>query len=185
MSLQTWQETLISSQIDGTAHGNSTSKSATGILVPAAAKLTFPAAFFQIGRVIRVKAAGRVSNIVTTPGTLTFTLETASVVLANSGAITLNTTAKTNVSWMLEWLLTCRAIGASANFMHQGMWTSESVVSSPAGTAGAFMLPASAPAVGANFDSTQANTMELFAQWSIANAGNTLQCHQYFVELLN
>lgn len=180
MSLQTWQETLIVAQGDGTALGNSTTETS---IIPAAAKLTLPANYYNtVGQVLRCKAWGRVSNIVTTPGTLTFRLKFGSAVVSSATAITLNTTAKTNVTWLLEFSLVLRAIGASANFMPIGYWNSESVVSSPAGTAGTFFLPASAPAVGSNFDSTASQQIDLSAQWSVANAGNTIQLHAYTLE---
>lgn len=184
MSLQSWQETKTTAQVDGTALANSLVATS---LLPAAAKFTLWPTFFQVGTAIRVFAAGRVSNIVTTPGTLTLDIRFGSIVVATGGAITLNVAAKTNVSWWLDWLLTCRAIGGgtTANLMHQGAWISESVVSAPAGTAGTFMLPASAPAVGAGFDSTTAQTVDLFATWSIANAGNSIQLHQMKLVALN
>lgn len=181
MSLQTWQETLIVAQSDGTALGNSTTETS---IIPAAAKLTLPANYYNtIGQVLRCKAWGRISNIVTTPGTLTFRLKFGSTTIVTATAISLNTTAKTNVTFLLEISAILRAIGTSANFMNAGIFTSESVLSSPTGTAGSFMLPASAPAVGSNFDSTASSGLiDLTAQWSVANAGNTLQVHMYTLE---
>lgn len=184
MSSQYWRELLISGQSDGSALTNSTTETS---LLPAP-KLTLPANYFQIGRVINVRAMGRISNVVTTPGTLTFNLKFGSTTIATSGALNLNTVAKTNVSWWLEWMLTCRAIGASANLMHQGEWTSESVVGSPANTAGGagtMNLPVSAPAVGSNFDSAASQQLDLTATFSVANASNSIQLHQYVVESLN
>lgn len=184
MSLQTWQETLISAQVDGTALNTSTS--ATSIL-PAAAKFTLPSNYFAIGKALRITAAGRISNIVTTPGTLTMSVRLGGVTAFTGGAIPLNTTAKTNVAWWLELLLTCRTIGAStsATLMGQGQFVSESVLSSAAGLANDCLLPASAPAVGTGFDSTSAQIVDLFAQWSISNAANSIQLHQYTLESLN
>ena len=186
MSLQGWSETLVSAQIDGTAL--TASVTATSIL-PAAAKFTLPANFFQIGKVLRVVAAGRVSNIITTPGTLTLDLRLGAVIAANGGAMALNVVAKTNVPWWLEWVLTCRAIGASttANLMHQGLWCSESVIGSAlptVGGAGQHMLPNATPAVGTGFDSTAAQVVDLFATWSLNNA-NSIQVHQFALESLN
>lgn len=184
MSLQTWGETLIGAQVDGTALGNSTT--ATSILPPAA-KFTLPANFFSIGKVLRLNAWGRISNIVTTPGTLTLDVRFGSTVVFNGGAMALNTTAKTNVAWRMVAQLTCRSIGASttATMLGMGDWCSESVVGSPAGVANDIMMPASAPAAGTGFDSTAAQVVDLFATWSIANAGNTLQLHQYTLEAMN
>ena len=172
----------MAAQVDGSALANSTTPTS---ILPAAAKLVLPANFFQIGRALWLKATGRISNIVTTPGTLTLDVRFGSTVVANGGAVSLNTTAKTNVTWDLEWLLTCRAIGVSANLMHSGLWTSESVVGAAAGVANSASLPASAPAVGSNFDAGASQAVDLFATFSIANAGNSIQLHQYVLESLN
>jgi hypothetical protein len=47
------------------------------------------------------------------------------------------------------------------------------------------MTPATAPAVGTGFDSTVANLLDLFAGFSISNAGNGIQVFGYTVESLN
>lgn len=177
--------TLIEAQSDGTAHANSTTGAS---ILPAAAKYTVPANFLdRPGKQLLIKAHGRISNIVTTPGTLTLEFRlgpTSNIIAATSPAFALNVVAKTNVSWYLEWLLTLRAIGGgtSANFMHQGYFMSESVIGSPApsaGGVGVHMIPASAPAVGTGFDSTVANVADLQADWSVADAGNSIQLHGF------
>lgn len=186
---QSWQETLINQNVDGPALTASTTP--TSILHPTA-KLSLPPNFFRIGKMIKLTAQGRVSNIVTTPGTLTLDVRmgpTSNIIVANGGAMALNVVAKTNVPWWLEWIMTCRAVGNStnANLMHQGTWCSESVVGSavPAsGGAGTHMLPNSAPAVGTGFDSTVSMIVDLFATWSLNNA-NSIQVHQFKVEDLN
>lgn len=171
---------MAAAQIDGPALTASTT--ATSIL-PATAKPVVQAQTLRIGSQYLAVAAGRVSNIVTTPGTLTLDLRFGSVIVANGGAMALNIVAKTNVPWYLVWLLTCRAIGngTSANMMHQGLWTSESVIGSPlpsAGGAGTHMLPNAAPAVGTGFDSSANQTADLFATWSLNNA-NSIMAHQW------
>jgi hypothetical protein len=190
MPRQTWQSLLISAQSDGTAVANTTTETT---VLPTQAKYTLPANFLaDIGQTLRIRAMGRVSNIVTTPGTLTFRVKfnATPIAVASSGAFALNTTAKTNVTWILDWDLTLRTNGGgtSAAFMHSGQWQSESVIGSPAAGAGgpsAHIIPASAPAVGTGFDSTVANLIDLTAQWSIANAGNSIQCHSFKLESLN
>lgn len=184
MSLQSWQECLISSQVDGAALASSTTATS---LLPGAAKFALPANFMAIGKVVRVSARGRISNIVTTPGTLTLDVRLGSVVVFNGGAVSLNATAKTNVSWAFEALLTCRAIGASttANLIGIGRLTSESVVGAAAGTTITASLPASAPAVGTGFDSTVGQVVDLFGTFSVNNAGNSIQVHEYTLESLN
>jgi hypothetical protein len=182
VSLQTWGECLISSQVDGTA----VTGTAAAAVQPPAARFTLPANFFSIGKALRLIAWGRISNIVTTPGTLTLDVRfNTGTVVFNGGAISLNTTAKTNVAWRLEMLMTCRSIGngSVATLLGQGNMTSESVVGSAAGVANDALLPASAPAVGTGFDSTTAQTVDLFATFSLT--GNSLTCHQYTLEAMN
>lgn len=193
MGLQTWQETLINSIVDGVAITNTTTATSLlgGVGTGAShAKLTIPANYLQVGRVLRVSAQGRISTVVTSPGTLTLDCRLGGIIIANGGSMALNIVAKTNVAWWLDWILTCRAIGSgtNANFMHQGQWVSEAVIGSPlpsAGGNGTFLIPASAPAVGTGFDSTAAGTFDLFAAWSTANAANSILCHQYRLEALN
>jgi hypothetical protein len=178
--MQGYHATLINSQGDGTALTNSTT--ATSIL-PAQAKYTLGAGFLDvIGKQLMVKARGRISTVVTTPGTLTLDIRLGAVIVATSSAMVLSTSAKTNVTWELEWLLTLRAVGASttANFMHSGRWTSEAAgATTVAGEAKCILMPTSAPAVGTGFDSTAAQTVDMFATWSVANASNSIQVHQY------
>lgn len=173
-----WPQLLISSVTDGTALTASTTPTS---ILPANGKYTFVANEFQVGSVLRLKAHGRVSNIITTPGTLTLAVMGQSIITASSGAMALNIVAKTNVPWTLEWVLECRSTGSgtSATFMHQGMWASESVIGSATPAAGgvpAHMLPNAAPAVGTGWDSSAAFTLDLFATWSLNNA-NSIQVH--------
>jgi hypothetical protein len=185
MSYATFMECLVSAQIDGSALTNSTS--ATSI-IPPHAKITLPAGnFFYIGKKMRIKASGRISNVVTTPGTLTLDIRFGSVIVFTSQAMSLNTTAKTNVTWEVEIDLTCRAIGAStsANMMGTGKFISEAVVGAASGTTITTLMPASAPAVGTGFDSTAAQTVDMFATFSVNTATTSIQVHEYEVLALN
>ena len=189
MAVQGFEYTPITAQIDGTALTNSTT--ATSILPPAAI-FTLPNNFFYIGKMIRIRAMGRISTVVTTPGTLTFSVRLGAgpVIAATSDALALNVVAKTNVAWDLEWILTARAIGGStsANLMHNGRFTSEAVIGSPLGSvggAGTLALVNSAPAVGTGFDSTAAQKVDFFATWSVASASNSITLHQFALEDMN
>lgn len=183
-----YQSTLVEAQIDGTAVTNTTTETS---LLPAVAKIILPSGYInRIGKRFQVRASGRVSNIVTTPGTLTLRFKlgpTANIAVATSQAIQLNAVAKTNVSWILEAFFTVRAIGSgtAANIFAEGTWTSESVVGSPvpaSGDPGSAMWQASAPVVGTGFDSSVANQIDLTAAFSIANAGNSIQLHTFALE---
>ncbi len=185
MSRQYWQEALTVANAGGNAVANSTS--ATSLLTGNAvhAKYTLAANWFEVGRQLCVVAYGRISNIVTTPGNLTLSLRLGGTTVFTSSAMALNTTAKTDVSWKAELMLTCRAIGTSANLLGQGEFISESYVGAAANTALTAMMPLSAPGVGNNFDSTASQQADLFAQFSVANAGNTITLHQYTLYAVN
>lgn len=182
MSLQTWGETLISAQVDGTALASSTT--ATSILPPAA-KYTLPANFYSIGKVLRVTASGRISTT-TGPPSITLDVRHGSTVVWN-GAAVVTVASVTNKSWVLVAELTCRAIGASttANLMGIGRLTSAAVVGSTGGNSNTALLPDSAPAVGTGFDSTASQVVDLFATWSASSASNSIQLHQFMLESLN
>lgn len=187
-----FQECLITSQVDGTALTNSTT--ATSI-IPAAARFTLPSNFFWVpGKMLRVTASGRISTVTTTPGNLTLDIRLGTVaspiVVYTTGTMSLNTTAQTNATWSSQFILTCRAIGAgtSANLMGTGFWASRAVLGSAAvgsGGDGVDVQPDTAPAVGTGFDSTITNVVDLFATFSVANASNSILCHQYVLESLN
>jgi len=181
-----WVGTLAEGLADSTALTASTT--ATSILHTSGRAFINPNQLNQ-GTVLRVTAFGRVSTVVTTPGTLTFAFRlgpTSNIIAFTSQALALVTVATTNVSWLLEMLLTVRTAGAgtSANLIGTGRFESEINTNGSAGNAATRLLPASAPAVGTGFDSTVANIADVFATWSISNA-NTIQTHQSVIEQLN
>jgi hypothetical protein len=177
---------------DGTALTNSTTATS---LLPAHAKWNMPAGWAGAtpGRKLLLRATGRISTVVTTPGTLTLAFRlgpTSNIVAATSQAFALNTVAKTNTTWTLDLLMTVRAVGSStsANIMANGVFASEAVIGSPlqsAGGIGSLPWQASAPAVGTGWDSTVANIADLYATWSVANAANSIQLHDFALVSLN
>ncbi len=188
MSLASFQETLTLASADGSALSNS--NSATSLL-PATAKLTLPAGLLNsIGRAIRVTAHGRLSTVVTTPGTFTFDLRFGSTAVMTSGALPLNIVAKTNVPWFYQMYGTLRTAGSSANFMPGGFWLSEAalnvaVPSTGPGPGGNTLPYNTAPVVGSNFDSMASQAIDFYGTFSVANAANSITLHQFLFELLN
>jgi hypothetical protein len=177
-----YQQTLIVSQIDGTA----VTATDEGSLLPAVAKFVIPANTINvIGKKYVIRAHGRISNIVTNPGTLTLKVKmgpTSTIAAATSSAISLNVVAKTNVAWFLDISMIVRAVGSgtTATLFTQGQWTSESVVGSAvptAGGAGTAQWQAATPAVGTGFDTSVDNIVDLTATFSLT--GNSIQCHGF------
>jgi hypothetical protein len=184
MSLNTWHETLITAKVDGPT----LTAAARASCIPTGAIITLPNNFFQIGKKIRINANGRISVVITTPGTARFDIAIAAVVAFDSLALNLNIVAKTTVPWNLSIDLTCRAegTGTSANLMGNGLFVSEAVIAAPlpaVGGNGVLNIPVGTPAVGTGFDSTLANTLNMFFTQTVATGSFTL--HQYEVIALN
>jgi len=162
----------------GTAHTASTSK--VSLMLGNTGEMgTLPAQYFDsIGKPLKLRLAGRISTVVTTPGTLQLGVAFGSIDVWLSGLMTLNVVAKTNVPWILELELAARSIGSgtTATLIGVGSFLSEAVIASVAPTAGGeltHVLPYNtAPAAGSGFDSTAAQLIDINAQWSINNANS-------------
>ena len=188
MSQNTWKQTLITSQVDGAALTNS---AVAASILPPAAKFALPSNLCQIGMKMQLKASGRISTVVTTPGTLLLDVRLgATTVIFNTGAMNLNVTAQTNASWELDLDLIVRSIGSGtvATILGTGKFSSRALIGSAAVAAGygsVAVVPDTAPAVGTGFDSTATNVVDMFGTWSVANAANSILVHQYELVLCN
>lgn len=186
MSLQIWQETLTSAVADGPT----LTAAANASCIPTGNKITLPNNYFYIGRMLKVTAQGRISCVVTTPGTARFDVRLANVVNVDSTAMPMNTTAQTNVPWWLEIVGTCRSTGSGslATIFWFGTFTSMAVVgSSTNGTPNTHIfthnaLNTAATAIGPGFDSTAALSVDLTFTQTVATGSLTLQ--EYKVESL-
>lgn len=193
MSASTWRELISVAAVDGATLGNSAV--ATSLLPGAAKVALLPNFFDRIGKKLRFRAAGRISTLVTAPGTFTFDLRfkdsgASTVIVWNGGVINLNAVAQTNASWELEAELDLRAqgTGTGANLLGIGKWASRALVGAAAvgaGGVGLIVLPDTAPAAGTGFDSTLSQIVDLFGTWSVANAANSITLHQYALEASN
>lgn len=169
--------------------GPTLTAAAAASCVPTYIPTTLPAGYWQIGRIWRIRASGRISCVVTTPGTARWDLRLGGVVAFDTLAIPLNIVAKTNVPWILDVILTCRAVGTgtSANLIGQGFWLSEAAlnVAVPAtgpGPGGNTLPYNTAPAVGTGFNSTSALTLDFFFTQTVATGSMTV--HQFMIEQL-
>jgi hypothetical protein len=187
MSLQSWQEILVNGQVDGPT----LTAAAAASCIPTPSRIILPNNYFSIGKMLHISLAGRISCVVTTPGTARFDVRlgpSGNIIVFDSGALNLNVVAKTTVPFLLDIWLTCRAVGAgtATNFMGVGRFQSEAVVGSAANTAGgngSLLCPVGAPAVGTGFDNTAANALDMFFTQTVATGSMTV--HQYRVESMN
>lgn len=192
MSQNSWWQQVANVILDGTALASSAAQTSllTGTPGASGGIYQYMGGTLQVGTEWLVRASGRVSTLVTTPGTLTFTVKIGSVNAIVTQAMALNTTAQTNQTWELEIHATARAIGTStaAQMMWTGKFISRAVIGSGAAGAtgvGILLLPETAPAVSTGFDSTITNAIDLQATWSVANAANSIQLQQYSLSVKN
>jgi hypothetical protein len=130
-----------------------------------------------------LRASGRISTPAATQGNVTFTVVIGAVNACVSPTFT-SQASQTNITWILDWDMTVRAVGSgtSANIMHTGTLTTALV----SATNLINLIPATAPVVGTGFNSTGIQTVDLQLTWSNNTAGNTVTLHQYsFWSLIN
>lgn len=177
MSRQFWSEALAWSTADGTAIANTTTET---IIFP---NITIPANYMQDGRVLRLRAYGKLST--TGTPTITFAIRWGGVsgtILATTEAIT-NGSGVTNVNWDIAALIQTRSNGATGSLFTMG----NANVHTASGTVAANVFGVSgydAPAA-VTVDLTADTALSLTADWSAASASNTLTGHIYVVEGLN
>jgi len=190
MPLREWEEVLVVQKVDSPLQNTfTTAKSIFGVDgtdEAAECKYTLPANFFLRGKGLSLSMQGDLSNIVTTPGTVTFQFMLGAVIAWTSGAINLSTTAHTTLPFWLDLELTCQVGGAGTQckLMGQGRITSQcvantSVADSVANTLPTLLLPNTTPAQGTGFDATAALKTDFFVGFSTSNAGNGVRSRQY------
>ena len=91
------------------------------------------------------------------------------------------------MSWDLDVLLTCRAVGSgtTANLIGQGRWLSEAniLTALPAtgpGPGGCLVPFNTAPVVGTGFNSQSALTLDMFFTQTVVTGSMTM--HQFMIE---
>ena len=130
------------------------------------------------------------SNIVTTPGTVTFQIMMGSIVVWTSGAIQMTTTANTLarvkivVDMRLDTIGPTTAAAFSATGTISGLNLTIGSGANPTVTDTVVVAPATGVADGTGFDSTIADQLDFWVGFSISNAGNGVQVLDYTVEQL-
>lgn len=189
MSIGYW-ETLASISGDGTAL---TAAARASALQGAGGKqglYTLPPNKLRVGDVLSISAYGRISSVITTPGTARFDLSfgVAGTACMDTLAIPLNIVAQTNVPWTLEMKGIVRSVGNAGTIFWQGLWSSTASLNVPAVAtgpwAGTITVPYNtAPVVGSAVDMTVANILDFnFTQTA---ATGSLTVHNYVLALMS
>lgn len=184
-----YYETLATINGDGTAL---TAAARASLLQGAGGKqglYTLGANKLRVNDQLVVEASGRISCVVTTPGTARWDLSfgVGGTAAMDTLAIPLNIVAKTNVHWYLRMLGTVRAVGNAGNIFWQGFWLSEAalntaVPSTGPGPGGNTLPYNTAPVVGSNVDMTVANILDF--NWTQTVVTGSVQLHQYHLGLI-
>lgn len=193
MASQSWCQELVNISVAGTLYNTyTTAKSVLGSATSTAAAtgvIVLPPNFFQIGSRLEIDIDAGISNRVTGPDTFTVQIMVGAVIAFTSGAINLTTTAHTTIPAHGRILLSCRSVGNGtlATLEGQSYWQGQMIAQAAsladnAGGTGNAMAPNTAPAAGTGFDSTVAQTLDLFVAQSVSNAGNGIQIRQYSVK---
>ena len=176
----------------GATDGPTLTAAARASCIPTANRIVLPNNFFYIGRAIRIQMSGRISCVVTTPGTARLDIcmgSAGTTIVYDTGALNLNIVAKTTVPWSFDTTLVCRAVGTgtSTTFFPTGHgFQSEAVVGAPlpaAGGNGLLYAPVGTPAVGAGMDNTAASALDVFFTQTVATGQFIV--HNYIVQVLN
>lgn len=188
MSVGFW-ETLASVHGDGTAL---TAAARASLLQGATGKtglFTMAANRLRVGDVLHIRASGRISVVVTTPGTARFDLSwgVGGTAGMDTLAIPLNIVAKTNVPWILDMEGIVRTDGNAGNMFWQGFWLSEAALLVPVpstgpGPGGNTLPYNTAPVVGSNVDMTLAQILDFNFTQTVTTGSVTL--HNYSLSLL-
>ena len=111
MPSQAWTQNVVSQRAAGTLFNTYTTAKT---VINQQDLYGFYANYWQLGGKLRVRAEMGISNIVTTPGTITFQIMLGTIVVWTSGAVQLNATAHTLLPACLDVNLTCQlaALGA-------------------------------------------------------------------------
>lgn len=174
-------DTPITGQVDGPT----LVAAAAASYLPVGALKTLNANFFDvIGKQLIIESWGRISSVITTPGTARFDVRFGGTVIFDSLAVLLDTViAHVTVGWHLKIVLTARGpIGPANVLAGQGFWICEDILgtpgAAPAKCAAVAMLPwNSAPANGAAFNSQVSQQVDGFFTQTVATGSFT--CHQH------
>jgi len=166
MARNTWIETL-SVQGAGTAI---TSTASEGLLFN---DVSISPGYMVPGRILNITMAGKVSNAVTTPGTMTFRVRwggSGGTILVTSGALTQNIIVQTDKTWFAQISVQCITDGAAGTFLTWGHMQRGNCAAAVVADMTPDLLPASGLAVVSSLDTTTVKLLSVTAQSSVTTA---------------
>jgi hypothetical protein len=166
--------------------GSVTLAATSKAIIPVANIPILGANYFNfIGKAVRITLFGRLTTAAT-PGNGQWNIYWGSgadangTVIGSSGALAL-TASQSNMSWRMEVIVRCRAMGVTGSLFVTGEWRANVAVLS--GTLQPALIPASVPAA-VTVDLTAANVISPQFLRSGSTA-ESMQCHDVSYEALN
>lgn len=185
MAGSTYNVVLAQSVAAATAVGNTVTET---VIIP---DLTLAANYLTQGKRLRLTAWGQLSSLTATTPNVTVRLRIGTATLSAtyataSGALAFTTTAMTNASWKADIDLVCQTIGTGGTglVLGQVFIPGLTAVTTVGGEGYCNFMPVTSPAAG-TVNTTVANLVSFSAQWSAANAANTIQTMFYTWEEMN
>lgn len=187
MPKQAWTQGLAVQRGQGT---NFTAYTTAKTVINQEALYPIGANSLALGDTYHITVTGGITNPASTPGTITFQVNFAGpIVVWTSGAVQMNATVHTTLPFWLDIELQLQLVnttvgGAIAKFMGVGklsgvmfgkaaaqtdLWGRVSAADAAASDT-TLMVPATAPALGAAFDSTIGQTFDFFVGFSSATS---------------
>ena len=169
---------------DGAQHAASTTET---IICPNFSFAAYDERIFQ-GACLRLTLGFDVSNVVTTPGTITFAIRwggVAGTVLAQTSAIQMDTTARANFSGLMQAWIVWRSVGSAGSAFTQGVVHLNNVADAAAAAPQYFTMGsagANVPAVVGSLDTTTAKDLAVSADFSVNTAGTQITNHIRILE---
>lgn len=180
--------TLTTLEAAGTAIASSAARTSMSVGSTQFRKPLAADTFSNTGDMVKLVASGIITTVVTTPGTLTLDFALGTTAICSTGAMTLNTVAQTNTPWYLQMMMSAKTVGSgtAATLYFGGFWLSPASINVALGATGpgpgGQIIPYSGTATGAStisagFDSTVANSVDIFSTFSVSTA-NSIQLLQ-------
>ncbi|MCI0353231.1 MAG: hypothetical protein L0Z53_27755 [Acidobacteriales bacterium] len=166
------------SQTADQTYANSTTE--TTLFGTGVGTLTLPANSLAIGKVIRITMSGFAANVT---GNITIALKLGGTTI-ESALATAFTTPGGVCGFQIDAWISVRAIGASGSVVGGGRFEVFRVTNGLFAAEGGGRVALGQTRAPVTVNTTTNLVIDVTADWSVANAGNTITCQQAFVEVL-
>jgi hypothetical protein len=152
----------------------------TSLIPTGVGSATLAANSFSVGKVLKIRLAGKYSSKGAPAGNITLKIKLGSTVVNASAAHAVDA-GETDQFWRMDLCLTCRTTGATGTVIGQAAWEHAAVAAGNTGMEIASMIATAAVTI----NTTTSLAVDATAQWSTADASNTITTTCCQIEWLN